>query len=68
MHALPALTDASKVYPEIQFDWIVDESFSSVPSWNVDSAETTIILRKRIPNSDIVSLDLGQSLSIEKTS
>ena len=34
MHALPALTDASKVYPEIQFDWIVDKSFSAVPSWH----------------------------------
>ena len=43
MHALPALTDASKAYPGIQFDWIVDEKFSAVPSWhpNVSKIITT---------------------------
>jgi heptosyltransferase I len=34
MHALPALTDASSMYPGIEFDWVVDESFAEVPSWH----------------------------------
>ena len=34
MHALPALTDARSIWPEISFDWIVDESFAEVPSWH----------------------------------
>ncbi|MEH6559282.1 MAG: lipopolysaccharide heptosyltransferase I [Oceanicoccus sp.] len=34
MHALPALTDASRMVPNIKFDWVVDEAFSDVPSWH----------------------------------
>ncbi len=34
MHALPALTDACEQYPEIKFDWVVDEAFAEVPSWH----------------------------------
>ena len=43
MHALPALTDASKKIPNIEFDWVVDESFSEVPLWHpkVKSVITT---------------------------
>ena len=43
MHALPALTDASKQIPNISFDWVVDENFSEVPLWhpNVKSVITT---------------------------
>ena len=31
MHALPALTDASRKIENIEFDWVVDENFSEVP-------------------------------------
>jgi len=43
MHALPALTDASKKIPDIEFDWVVDENFSEVPLWHpkVTSVITT---------------------------
>jgi len=34
MHALPALTDAAAIYPDIQFDWVVDEAFSDIPLWH----------------------------------
>jgi len=34
MHALPALTDAAKKIPNIEFDWVVDENFSEVPLWH----------------------------------
>lgn len=34
MHALPALTDACKIFPDITFDWVVDEAFAEVPSWH----------------------------------
>jgi len=32
--ALPAVTDAANHYPEAQFDWVVDQPFSDVPSWH----------------------------------
>ncbi|WP_101757506.1 lipopolysaccharide heptosyltransferase I [Oceanicoccus sp. KOV_DT_Chl] len=34
MHALPALTDASRAFPGIQFDWVIDEAFADVASWH----------------------------------
>ncbi|ODS24535.1 lipopolysaccharide heptosyltransferase I [Candidatus Endobugula sertula] len=34
MHAFPALSDAVKQYPDITFDWVVDEGFMEVPLWH----------------------------------
>ena len=34
VHTLPALTDAAKACPNIQFDWVVDESFVDIPAWH----------------------------------
>jgi len=34
VQTLPALSDAAKAYPDICFDWAVDESFAQVPSWH----------------------------------
>jgi heptosyltransferase-1 len=34
VHALPALTDAQRIIPEIKFDWVVEEAFAPIPSWH----------------------------------
>lgn len=34
LHTLPALTDAVIQYPDIQFDWVIEENFSKIPSWH----------------------------------
>jgi len=34
IHTLPALTDAGKAIPDIQFDWVVEESFAEIPHWH----------------------------------
>lgn len=34
IHTLPALTDASRAIPGIQFDWLIEESFAEIPSWH----------------------------------
>jgi heptosyltransferase-1 len=34
IHTFPALTDAGRAIPGIQFDWVVEESFSQLPSWH----------------------------------
>lgn len=34
IHTLPALTDAKKIYPDIQFDWVVEETFQHIPKWH----------------------------------
>lgn len=34
IHTLPALTDAAKAIPGIQFDWLVEDNFIDIPSWH----------------------------------
>ena len=34
IHALPALTDASRAIPGISFDWVIDKNFSEVALWH----------------------------------
>ncbi len=34
LHTLPALTDASKAIPGIQFDWVIEEPFAVIPTWH----------------------------------
>ncbi len=34
IHTLPALSDAQKYYPDVSFDWVVEESFQEVPAWH----------------------------------
>lgn len=34
IHTLPALTDAQKAIPDIQFDWVVEEAFAEIPRWH----------------------------------
>lgn len=34
LHTLPALTDAVIRYPDIQFDWVVEENFVEIPRWH----------------------------------
>lgn len=34
IHTLPALTDAARALPGIQFDWVVEEGFAEIPTWH----------------------------------
>lgn len=34
IHTLPALTDAMRALPGIQFDWVVEEGFAEIPTWH----------------------------------
>lgn len=34
LHTLPALTDAAKYFPDLRFDWLVEEDFSEIPAWH----------------------------------
>ncbi|MDX7998837.1 lipopolysaccharide heptosyltransferase RfaC [Xenorhabdus sp. Reich] len=34
LHTLPALTDAKQHFPDIQFDWVVEEGFAQIPAWH----------------------------------
>lgn len=34
IHAFPALTDASRAYPDLKIDWMIDENFAEVAKWH----------------------------------
>lgn len=34
IHALPAITDAYRAIPDIEFDWMVDENFQEIATWH----------------------------------
>lgn len=34
VQALPAITDACRAVPGIEFDWVVDEAFAEIPRWH----------------------------------
>lgn len=34
IHALPALEDARRVWPDLQCDWVVEAPFADIPSWH----------------------------------
>lgn len=34
IHTLPALTDAQRTIPNLQVDWVVEKSFSEIPTWH----------------------------------
>jgi heptosyltransferase I len=46
IHALPALTDASRVIPGIRFDWVADRNFAEVASWH-PAVQTVLTTRHR---------------------
>ena len=47
IHTLPALTDAKRAIPQIQFDWVAERGFSEIPHWH-PAVENVIVsdLRK----------------------
>jgi len=34
VHTLPALSDARRIYPDIVFDWVIEEAYNDIPSWH----------------------------------
>lgn len=34
VHTLPALTDAKRALPDIEFDWVIEEAFADIPTWH----------------------------------
>jgi heptosyltransferase-1 len=34
IHTLPALSDVHRIFPELRFDWLVENAFSEIPLWH----------------------------------
>ncbi|WP_301357740.1 lipopolysaccharide heptosyltransferase I [Stutzerimonas nitrititolerans] len=47
VHTLPALTDAQRAIPGIQFDWVVEEGFAEIPAWHPAVAQVIPVAIRR---------------------
>ncbi|NQD92584.1 lipopolysaccharide heptosyltransferase I [Pseudomonas sp. CrR25] len=47
VHSLPALTDAARAIPGIQFDWVVEEGFAEIPAWHPAVAQVIPVAIRR---------------------
>lgn len=47
IHTLPALTDARRMVPTIQFDWVVEEGFAEIPAWHPAVAQVIPVAIRR---------------------
>lgn len=47
IHTLPAISDAAKAIPGIQFDWVAEEAFTEIPSWHTNVNQVIPIALRR---------------------
>tara|TARA_R110001592_G_scaffold66495_2_gene204194 strand:+ start:6353 stop:7414 length:1062 start_codon:yes stop_codon:yes gene_type:complete len=47
IHTLPALTDARRAIPDIEFDWVVEEGFAEIPAWHPAVAQVIPVAIRR---------------------
>lgn len=55
VQALPALTDARRAIPDIEFDWVVDESFAEIPNWHPAVTHTLRTAHRRWRGGGLLS-------------
>ncbi|WP_248745304.1 lipopolysaccharide heptosyltransferase I [Pseudomonas sp. MWU12-2037] len=66
LHALPAISDAVKAIPGIQFDWVVDEAFAEIPTLHA-AVNTIVTTAHRRWRRDIwLSIKRGELVALWK--
>ncbi|ANF24459.1 lipopolysaccharide heptosyltransferase I [Stutzerimonas stutzeri] len=60
IHTLPALTDAHRAIPGIQFDWVVEEGFAEIPAWHPAVAQVIPVAIRRWRKHPLQTLRTGE--------
>jgi heptosyltransferase-1 len=60
IHTLPALTDAQRAIPGIQFDWVVEEGFAEIPAWHPAVAQVIPLAIRRWRKHPLRTLRSGE--------
>ncbi|MFI8480478.1 lipopolysaccharide heptosyltransferase I [Pseudomonas sp. NPDC078700] len=60
VHTLPALTDAARAIPGIQFDWVVEEGFAEIPAWHPAVATVIPVAIRRWRKNLLKTLKSGE--------
>ncbi len=67
IHTLPALTDAKKALPDIQFDWVAEEGFAEIPLWHPAVDKVIPIAFRRWRKNLLSSIKNGEWLNFVGT-
>lgn len=57
---LPAITDATRAIPGIQFDWVAEEAFMEIPTWHPSIARIIPIAHRRWKKNIIKNICNGE--------
>lgn len=60
VHTLPAVTDAQRAVPGIQFDWVVEEGFAEIPAWHPAVAQVIPVAIRRWRKQPLQTLRSGE--------
>lgn len=60
IHTLPALTDAARAIPGIQFDWVVEEGFAEIPAWHPAVAQVIPVAIRRWRKNIVQTIRSGE--------
>lgn len=60
IHTLPALTDARRAIPDIEFDWVVEEGFAEIPAWHPAVAQVIPVAIRRWRKSPLKTMRSGE--------
>ena len=60
VHALPAITDALSILPNITLDWVVEEGFSEIPHWHLGVSRVIPIALRRWRKNPIKAFYSGE--------
>ncbi len=66
IHTLPALTDARRAIPDIEFDWVVEEGFAEIPAWHPAVAQVIPVAIRRWRKNPLKTLRSGEWKSFRR--
>ncbi len=67
IHTLPAVTDAKKALPDIQFDWVAEEGFAEIPLWHPAVNKVIPIAVRRWRKNLVNSIKNGELMNFVET-
>ena len=66
IHSLAALTDATKVHADIEFDWVAEESFAEIPAWHNSVKNVIPIALRRWRKNPMQAIKSGEWQRLRK--
>lgn len=60
IHTLPAVNDAAQAFSDIQFDWVVEEAFTEIPTWHENVMQVIPIALRRWRKQPYQALQQGE--------